>query len=140
MKSYSLFEFDEQKASSSTSRNSESFNEELLKYILSEIEYIVKNIETYKQNDEEIFDDIYRRSRMISGLLRINYYHDVNYLLELLVFCTDFLRHNLKNKSVKRIPHEINYIINYGMIHTLEKIQLLKRLNQVFMMNNCYLL
>ena len=112
MKSYSLFDFDESKANGSTSRNSESFNEELLNYTLNEIEYISKNIETFKQNDEEIFDDIYRRSRLISGLLRINCYHDVNYLLELLVFCTDFLRHNLKNKSVKRIPHEINYIIN----------------------------
>ena len=112
MKSYSLFEFDESKASRSTSRDSELFNEELLQYALHEINSIAKNIETFKQNDEEIFDDIYRRSRLISGLLRINYYHDVNYLLELLVFCTDFLRHNLKNKSVKRIPHEINYIIN----------------------------
>ena len=100
MKSYSLFEFDESKASRSTSRDSESFNEELLQYTLDEINYIVKNIETFKQNDEEIFDSIYRRSRLMSGLLRIHYFHDINYLLELLVFCTDFLRHNLKNKSV----------------------------------------
>ena len=47
MKSYSLFEFDESKASRSTSRDSELFNEELLQYALHEINYIGKNINIY---------------------------------------------------------------------------------------------
>ena len=75
MKSYSLFEFEGCEATDSTHRESKFFNTELLKYALKEIEYIVEQIKTFQQNDEEIFDILYRRSRMISGLVKIHKFH-----------------------------------------------------------------
>ena len=112
MKSYSLFDFDQSKLSSSLALNVDSSDEKMMYFARDEIDYIVKNLETFQQDDEDIFDSIYRRSRLISGLFRINDFLDLHYMLEFLVFCTDFLRHSMQKKSVKRIPHEIRYIIN----------------------------
>lgn len=112
MKSYSLFEIDQDKVDSSRVFDSNSSNVDLLRFTHDEIDYISKSIETFRQDDEDIFNSIYRRSRLISGLSRINNFYDLHYILEFLVFCTDFLRHSMQKKSVKRIPHEIKYIIN----------------------------
>ena len=112
MKSYTLFDLDESKINSSLELNAGVSNEGLMTFSLQEIDWIVKNIETFQQDDEDIFNSIYRRSRLIGGLFRINNFHDLHYMLEFLVFCTDFLRHNMQQKTVKRIPHEIKYIIN----------------------------
>ena len=112
MKPYTLFDFDESKVDSSFDLSADPSHEELMTFGLQEIDNIVKNIETFQQDDEDIFNSIYRRSTLISGLMRINKFHELHHMLEILVFCTDFLRHSMQKKSVKRIPHEINYIIN----------------------------
>ena len=116
MKSYALFEYDVSDFNFSIEKEISEPDKKLMKYCLQEITYIIKKVETFQQDDEDIFNSVYRHSKLISGLLRVNERHELHYLLEVLVFCTDFLRHNMQKKTVKKIPHEINYIIN--LIHS----------------------
>ena len=106
MKPYTLFDFDERKVDSSFDLSADPSHEGLMTFGLQEIDNIVKNIETFQQDDEDIFNSIYRRSSLISGLMRINKFHELHHMLEILVFCTDFLRHSMQKKSVKRIHNK----------------------------------
>ena len=112
MKSYALFEYDVSDFGYAIEKEIGKPDKKLMKYCLQEITHIIKQIETFQQDDEDIFNSVYRRSKLISGLLRVNERLELHYILEILVFCTDFLRHNMQKKTVKKIPHEINYIIN----------------------------
>ena len=112
MKSYALFDYDASEFEFAIEKEIGEQDKQLMKYCLQEITFIIKKVETFQQDDEDIFNAVYRRSKLISGLLRVNERRELHYLLEILVFCTDFLRHNMQKKTVKKIPHEINYIIN----------------------------
>ena len=112
MKSYALFEYDVSDFGYTIEKEIGEPDKKLMKYCLQEITHIIKQIETFQQDDEDVFNSVYRRSKLISGLLRVNERLELHYILEILVFCTDFLRHNMQKKTVKKIPHEINYIIN----------------------------
>ena len=115
MKKYNLFENDEGAvavADIDTLKMNKELSERFLNHCLEEIDWIVNTVKTIKQDDEDVFNSLYRRSRLISGLSKIHHYQRLNLLLEVLVFCTDYLRHKIQYKASKRIPHNISYPIN----------------------------
>ena len=85
---------------------------QFFQYCSKEIKKIEERIEKIEKQDSEAIESLYRMNKMMSGLLEVYNFKFISCLLEINVFCFDYLRHKHKFGLPKKIPHDINYTIN----------------------------
>ena len=111
MKKYNLFELDlDNELMKIESLSVEDL--QFFQYCSKEIKKIEERIEKIEKQDSEAIESLYRMNKMMSGLLEVYNFKFISCLLEINVFCFDYLRHRHKFGLPKKIPHDINYTIN----------------------------